>query len=69
MAKEYEVLTIDQLQRMSDTGGLESYYRIKFKTKGGTVLVLDVGQADYQEEKVAAILLAEAQKCDRMLKL
>ena len=69
MAKEYEVIHIDQLTRMSETQGLEPYYRIRFKTKGGVVLTTDVDEKDYIEEKVAVILIAEAQKTDKILAL
>lgn len=69
MAKEYEVLKIDELQRMSETRGLESYYRIQFKTKGGTVLQTDIDEQDYTPEKVAVILLEKAQNSDKIKSL
>ena len=35
--KAYKVLSIDELMRPSDTGGVEKYYRHKIKTGGGVV--------------------------------
>ena len=69
MAKEYEVLKIDELTRVSDTRGIERYYRHQIKTKGGVILTIDIDEADFTEEKAAPILLARAQNADKILKL
>ncbi len=69
MPNEYKVLKIDQLSRVSDLKGVEHYYRVQIKTKGGTVLSVDVNQEDYTDEKIAPILLAAAQNSDKILKL
>lgn len=69
MAKEYEVLKIDELTRVSDTRGLEHYYRHQIKTKGGVVLTVDIDEADFTPEKAAPILLAKAQNADSIMKL
>ena len=64
MAKEYQVLTIDELTRLSDVGGIEKYYRHRIKTKGGVVLTVDVSEEDFTAEKAAPILLAAAKNAD-----
>ncbi|MBA7714628.1 hypothetical protein ES703_123657 [subsurface metagenome] len=69
MAKEYEIIHIDQLTRMSDTQGIEPYYRHRIKTKGGLVFTIDVDEKDFTPEKVAPILLEAAQNADKILKL
>ena len=69
MANEYKVLKIDELTRVSDTGGIEHYYRHQIKTKGGVVLTVSISQEDFTAEKAAPILLAKAQEADKILKL
>ena len=69
MAKEYKVLSIDELSRVSDTGGIERYYRHRIKTQGGVIRTVDVDEKDFTAEKVAPILLAVAQEADKILKL
>lgn len=69
MANEYKVLKIDELTRLSDTQGVERYYRHRIKTKGGVVLTVDISESDFTEEKAAPILLAAASKADKILKL
>jgi len=69
MAKEYEVLKIDELTRMGETQGIERYYRHRIKTKGGTVLSVDIDEKDFTEEKAGPILLKAAQNADKVLKL
>jgi len=69
MAKEYEVLKIDELPRVSEMGGIEHYYRHTIRTKGGTRLKVDIGEKDFTEEKAGPILLAAAQNADKILKL
>ena len=68
MAKEYKVLKIDELTRVSDVRGLEKYYRHQIKTKGGVVLSVDIDEKDFTEEKAAPILLAKAKNADAILK-
>jgi len=70
MGEAYTVLTIDQLSRMSDTRGIEPYFRLNILTKGGVRRTLDLSEAEYSDEKkVAAILLKEAQHTDAILGL
>jgi len=67
--KAYKVLTIDELTRMSEVRGIESYYRHTIKTKGGVVLTVDIGEKDFTAEKVAPILLKKAEEADKILAL
>jgi len=69
MANEYEVLKIDELTRPGDTGGLEHVYRHSIKTKGGTVLTVDISEKDFTAEKAAPILKARAIEADKILAL
>ena len=69
MSKEYEVIKTDQLTRVSDTRGLENYYRLQIRTRGGTVLSVDIDEEDFTPEKTAPILQARAENADRILKL
>lgn len=66
MAKDYDVLAIDQLTRVSDIKGIEPFYRVKIKTKGGVILTVDVDEKDYTEEKAALILAKAAQNTDKI---
>ncbi len=69
MAKEYTVLKIDELSRVSDTRGIEPYFRHTIKTTGGVVLTVDIDEADFTPEKAAPILAAAAQNADKIKKL
>lgn len=69
MGAEYKVLSIDELTRLSDTGGIEHYYRHRIKTKGGVVLSVDISVGDFTEKKAAPILLERAQNADKILSL
>ncbi len=69
MAKEFEVISIDELTRVSDTRGLERFSRIKARTKGGAVFTVDVDEPDTTPEKSAPILLKRAKELDAILKL
>ena len=69
MEKEYKVLKIDELTRMSDVKGIEKYYRHQIKTKGGVVLTVDIDEKDFTAEKAAPILLKKAQEADKILAL
>src|SRR4030043_470954 len=44
--KPYRVLKIDELVRVSDTGGVERYYRHQIRTRAGVVLSVDVLERD-----------------------
>lgn len=67
MDKPYKVLKIDELMRPSDTGGVERYYRHRIRTKGGTIMTVDIGERDFSPDKVAAILTAKATEADKIL--
>ena len=67
MAAEYKVIKIDELTRLSDTGGVEHYYRHTIKTKGGVVLSVDISEKDFTPEKAAPILAKKAQNADNIL--
>lgn len=69
MANEYKVLSIDELTRMSETKGIERYYRHRLKTKGGVILTVDVDEKDFTEVKVAPMLLKRAVEADKILGL
>lgn len=69
MAKEYEVLKIVELVRPGELGGIEKYYRHTIKTRGGTVLSVDISEAAFTTEKAGPILLAKAVEADKILKL
>lgn len=69
MANEYKVLKIDELTRVSDTGGIEHYYRHQIKTKGGVVLTVNISEQDFTAEKAAPILLKKAVQADKILAL
>ena len=67
--KAYKVLWIDQLTRAGDTGGIERYNRVRFKTKGGLVRSIELEEVDLTEVKVNEILAKEAQRLDKVLGL
>jgi len=69
MTAEYTVLKVTPMTRVADEGGVEKFYRIKYKTKGKIVDTVDVDEADFTPEKAAPILLAKAQEADKILKL
>jgi len=69
MAAEYKVLRIDELTRVSDTRGIEHYYRHRIKTKGGVVLTVDIDEENFTPEKAAPILLERAQNADKVKSL
>lgn len=69
MANEYKVLKIDEMTRVSDIKGIEHYYRHRIKTKGGTVLSIDIDEGDFTAEKSAPILLKKAIEADKILSL
>jgi hypothetical protein len=65
----FKVLKIDEMTRLSDTGGVEKYYRHQIKTKGGVVLSVDIGEKDFTAEKAAPILEKRAIEADKILAL
>jgi len=67
--KAYKVLKIDELTRVSDTGAIERYYRHQIKTKGGTVLTVDIDERNFTAEKAAPILEKKAVEADKILAL
>ncbi len=69
MAKDYEVLQIDELTRVNDLRGLERFSKIRARTTGGTVFTVDVDDPDTTPEKAAPILSARAKELDGILKL
>ena len=69
MGAEYKVLRITEMIRPGEVEGIVTVYRHTIKTKGGTVLNVEVKQEDFTAEKVAPILLARAQEADKILKL
>uniref|UniRef100_A0A6M3XYE5 Uncharacterized protein n=1 Tax=viral metagenome TaxID=1070528 RepID=A0A6M3XYE5_9ZZZZ len=69
MEKAYKVLKIDELTRVSETRGIEKYYRHQIKTKGGVILTVDIDEKDFTDEKAAPILAAKAANADKILAL
>lgn len=69
MSAKYKVLSIDELTRPADAGGLKHMYRHKIKTAGGTVLTVEVEPDDFTPEKTGPILEAAAVNADNIKKL
>jgi hypothetical protein len=67
--KPYKVLKIDELTRLSEGGGVERYYRHQIKTRGGTILSVDIDERDFTAEKTAPVLAARATEADKILAL
>lgn len=65
----FKVLKIDEMTRLSDTGGVEKIYRHQLKTKGGVVLTVDIAEKDFTAEKAAPILEKKAVEADKILAL
>ncbi len=66
MSQAYKVLKIDELSRVGDAGGIERYYRHTIRTRGGTVLRVDINEDDFTPEKAAPILEAKATAADKI---
>jgi len=66
MEKAYKVLKIDELTRVSETRGIEKYYRHQIKTKGGIILTIDIDEDDFTPEKAEPILAAKATNADKI---
>lgn len=69
MAAAYKVLKIMELMKTGEVGGIEHFYRHTIKTKGGTVLTVDVSEKDFTTEKAAPILEKRAIEADKILAL
>ena len=69
VAKLYQVLKIDEMTRLSETGGVEKFYRHQLKTRGGVVLTVDISEKDFTAEKAAPILEKRATEADKILAL
>jgi len=69
MGEGYKVIKIVELLRQSDQGGVEKYYSHTIKTRGGTVLSVDIVLADFTAEKTAPILAKRATDADKILSL
>ena len=67
--KPFKVLKTDQLTRLTDMGGVEPYYHVTFRTRGGTTLTTEVNQRDYTPDKVNKILTDLAVNNDKILTL
>jgi len=67
--KPYRVLKIDELTRLSDTQGVERYYRHTIKTRGGITLSVDIDAGDFTAEKAGPILEKRAIEADKILAL
>ena len=69
MTKEYKVLSIDEMSRLAEVGGIEKYYRHQIKTKGGIILTVDIDEKNFTAEKAAPILSKKALEADKILAL
>ena len=67
MAKEYQVLRIDELTRVGDMSRLEKYYRHTIKTAGGVTLSVDIDERDFTPVKAPPILAKHAADTDKIL--
>ena len=68
-SKLFKVLSIDEMTRVSDVGGIERYYRHQIKTKGGVVLTVDIDEKNLEAEKAKPILEKKAIEVDKILAL
>jgi len=66
MAREYKVIDITEMARPTKVGGVETYYRHRIETRGGTVLHVDIDEKDFTEEKAGPILAAKAVEADKI---
>lgn len=67
--KPYKVLAIDEMSKLADAGGIERFYRHTIKTRGGTVLTVDISAADFTAEKAGPIMEKQAIEADKILHL
>jgi len=68
MASEYKVLKITELTRVGKLHAIEKYFRHTIETKGGTVLSVDIDEADFTPAKSTPILTEAATNADEILK-
>lgn len=68
-AQSYKVLKIDELTKPDDVRGIVHYYRHTIKTKGGTVLTVNIEEKDFTPALAAPILDAAAKNADAILAL
>ncbi len=69
MAQGYEVLKILEMPDMGEDGKFRKVYRHTIRTKGGTLLTVDITEADFTPEKAAPILAKRATEADKILAL
>lgn len=69
MTPEYKVLKIREMLRPGEGEGVEKFYRHTIKTRGGTVLNVEVAESDFTEGQVATILKGKVLEADKILKL
>jgi len=69
MASEYQVLKITPMSRVADEGGIERFYRVQFKSKGGVVDFVTIEEKDYTPDKASSILSKAAKNADAILGL
>lgn len=69
MAAEYKVLHIDEMHDFEEGVGVIKFYRHRIKTKGDTILTVDIKEKDFVAEKAAPILLKRAVEADKILAL
>jgi len=69
MGNEYKVLSIDEMSRVGEMGGIERYYRHSIKTRGGVILTVDIEEKQFTAEKAAPILAKKATEADKILAL
>lgn len=67
--KLFKVLKIDEMIRPKAEGGIEKYYRHLIRTKGGTILTVDIDEEDFTPEKAAPILEKKAAEADKIKSL
>ena len=69
MAKEFTVLSIQEMVRLNDAGKTERFYRHQIKTTGGVVITVDISIADFNTERARPLLTAAAINADAIMKL
>jgi len=67
MQTVYKVLKINEMVSVGDMGTIERYYRHTIKTKGGTVLTVDINEKSFAAELATPILTAKALEADKIL--
>lgn len=66
MPNKHEILTIDQLSRVGELGGIERYGRVRFRTKKGTIWTIDIDDEDLTLEKARPIVDKRADELDAL---